>query len=219
MNFDAFLEEIQQRTGLTSQDGAVQVMEATMEVLGTLLGENDRRELVAHLPDELAYSIQRGMPGQDFDLDEFYERVGDMEGVSSGFGLEHAQTVCKVLNRHLSADERVFLRKRLPESVATLFDEPSEQEIVPIDEQLRVGPGLDSNFESFEERERGHGPRHPNSISEEAGQRNSIARSSNPREGTKLSSGRVHSGPGGDLSSGRGGSDSSLSDFGLDFDN
>jgi uncharacterized protein (DUF2267 family) len=215
MRFELFIEEVQTRTGLTERSEAMAVIEATVGVLGQLLAENERRQLSAHLPDELAYALQEDEAGQDFELDEFYERVSEREGVEEGFGLEHAQTVCKVFNQMLDNEDRVFIRQRLPESVASLFEEPSENGVMPLDEQLRMGPGVESEFSSFEDRERQRGQHNPDALARQAGQSNSVVTDENPHGESKLSSGRPHTGSG-DLSSGRSGSDRSLSDYGLD---
>lgn len=194
MKTDAVIQSIRGRTGLDEQ-AARDATEATLQTLGELLPAKDRKHFGKKLPEALERYLNDSKGEQEFDLDTFYARVAQREGVAMGFGMEHAQAVCQALSRHLSKDDRVFVQRRLPDDFEVLFAPPEIDRVPPYQEE---GPGGDVEPQAKGAEEGEVSPGLP-------AQSGSVAASPNPHGDRKLSTG--HSGPneGRDLATGRAG--------------
>ena len=75
MQYDDFIDRVQQRAGLNSQEGAVRAIRATLETLGERLSRAETRQLAAQLPKELRAYFHPRQESQIFPLEEFFNRV------------------------------------------------------------------------------------------------------------------------------------------------
>ena len=120
MDRSRLIEAVRERSGL-SADGAERAIVATLGVLAERLLEIDAHALASRLPPAWARVFARG-GDREFDLDGFYDRVSEREGVGRVQALEHAQVVCQVLASSLDEIGRQHLALHLPEAWRQLFD-------------------------------------------------------------------------------------------------
>jgi uncharacterized protein (DUF2267 family) len=98
-----------------SPERARAAIQASLEVLGERLYDEEAKMIARELPAGIAGSL-RARPHQSvFGLAEFYDRVARREETRPGFAAEHAQIVCRTLSEMLSKPTLRRLRKHLPE--------------------------------------------------------------------------------------------------------
>ncbi len=119
MDRSRLIEAVRERSGL-SAEGAERAIVATLGVLAERLLEIDAHALASRLPPAWARVFARG-GDREFDLDGFYDRVSEREGVGRVQALEHAQVVCQVLAGSLDEIGRQHLVLHLPEAWRQLF--------------------------------------------------------------------------------------------------
>ncbi|MBI5547488.1 MAG: DUF2267 domain-containing protein [Deltaproteobacteria bacterium] len=125
MDYQAVLEELEERAGGLDREASERALRATLASLGERLLPLDLSFLAAELPAPFGELLRaRENPGE-FTLEELFQRVARREAVAEGFGREHALAVCQVLSRRLSPEVRFHLQERLPDDFAALL-EPSE---------------------------------------------------------------------------------------------
>jgi len=186
MTYDAIAGEVQRRAGLTSEEETERVLDVTVRAIGERLTASEAHALANGLPEALAMRLESARYERDFDVDEFCDRVARREGVSLGFGREHAEAVCQVIGEALEPEQRTRLTSHLPPDFAALF-EPRTTPMPParpahIDPPVTLGEGRTLATGRF-------GSRH--SLSEghpDRAQTHSVVRSENPHADTKLSS-------------------------------
>ncbi len=127
MKYDEFIGQVRTRAGLSSREDAQAATVATLTVLGQRLFGGEAKDLAAQLPPELA-SFLKGQPEERFDLDEFYERISEEEGVGIEDAVKHARAVCSVLSDAVSAGEIKDVLSQLPKGFADLFGSGGERE-------------------------------------------------------------------------------------------
>lgn len=127
MNFDEFIGRVQSRGRMASEGEALKATRATLEVLGQRLAGGEPSNLAAQLPEEIGRFLHAdGGTGERFDLDEFFRRVSEREGVDLPVSVHHARAVIAVLQEAVSAGEMRDVRAQLPTEFAPLFEAGSE---------------------------------------------------------------------------------------------
>ena len=128
MTYDDFIGEVQNRARLASREDALKATRATLSVLNKRLYGGESKDLTAQLPEELKHLIKVDTKGdqEKFDLDEFFDRVSEKEGVDKPKSVHHARAVIAVLNEAVTAGEMGDVRAQLPEGYTPLFDSGSE---------------------------------------------------------------------------------------------
>lgn len=130
MKFSEFIGQVQSRGRMASEDEALKATRATLEVLGQRLAGGEPRNLAAQLPEEIARFLGGdGGAGERFDLDEFFRRVSEREGVDLPVSVHHARAVISVLQEAVSRGEIEDVRTQLPEEFTPLFEAGSEGEM------------------------------------------------------------------------------------------
>ncbi len=122
MQYDTIVENIQRRAGLDSREKAVRAMEATLEVLGQRLYGGEKNDLSAQLPEEVKDALERNTGYERFDLDEFYSRVGSLEGTDTDEAVRHARAVMDVIGEAVPEEELGQIRSQLPVDYGVLFE-------------------------------------------------------------------------------------------------
>ena len=90
------------------------------------LAGNEPNNLADQLPPEIAGPL-RGEGGRDnFSLEEFYQRVGEKEGVDQDAATQHARAVASVLQDAVTTGEMDDIRDQLKPEYAELFGQYSE---------------------------------------------------------------------------------------------
>ena len=111
-----------------SQDEALKARARHLGVLeATAGGRQGRRQRTAS--EEIARTCDDGGTGERFDLDEFFRRVSEREGVDLPVSVHHARAVISVLQEAVSRGEMQDVRAQLPEDFAPLFEAGSEGEM------------------------------------------------------------------------------------------
>ncbi len=130
MNYSEFIGHVQNRGRMASEGEALTATRATLEVLGQRLAGGEPSNLGAQLPEEIArFLMVEGGAGERFDLDEFFRRVGEREGVDLPVSVHHARAVIAVLQDAVSRGEIDDVRAQLPEEFTPLFEAGSEGEM------------------------------------------------------------------------------------------
>lgn len=188
MHHEQFVEEVQRRAGLGSEEDAERVVYVTVRALGERLDTDEATALAGKLPAQLGARLRMAQYERDFDVDELYARVARREGVAPGFGAEHAQTVCQVLGEAMGPELRRRFALHLGPDFGALFEPRFVTSPPPrpvhIDPEVTAGEGV--TLASGRP-----GSRQP--VSSSAADRahsESVARSDDPHGDTKLSSSR-----------------------------
>jgi len=121
MQYDEFVEEVQNRARLASEEQAVNAIRATLETLAERLTMDESSHLAAQLPEDIAaFLAQHTDEAEQFSLDEFFQRVTTREGVSQADATAHARVVFEVLGKAVSEGELEDLSAQLPEEFRPL---------------------------------------------------------------------------------------------------
>jgi uncharacterized protein (DUF2267 family) len=123
MQYDDFIDRVQQRAGLDSQERAVRAVRATLETLGERLSRMETRQLAAQLPNQLRAHFHARPESQIFPLEEFFKRVSARASVRQSEAAEQARAVIGVLREAVSAGEIEDVRIELAPEYDTLFGE------------------------------------------------------------------------------------------------
>src|SRR5918911_2695681 len=101
MQYEEFIERVQQQAGLASFGGAEAATRATLTTLGEYLTGGEGLDLAAQLPQGLAELLRRQPPERSmiFSLNDFLQRVGEEEGVGIEEASAHARAVMGVWRR------------------------------------------------------------------------------------------------------------------------
>jgi uncharacterized protein (DUF2267 family) len=178
---DKLIDRVSQLMGATTKEGAARAVLATLKALGEGLLADEAHSLARAFPPELAPTLESAAHLGRLTPDGLVARVAKHEGVALGFAHEHAQSVFRALGELLPEESRVHLERVLAPEVARLFhaSDAAEPEAPPHAPRTGRRTLSEGSLEAT----------HP--IAEaavEAGQRNSVARASNPHAETKLSS-------------------------------
>ena len=122
MQYDEFMGLVHNRARLASSGEAVRATRATLEVLGQRLFGGEPKDLAAQLPQEVGRFLLETEKSESFGLDEFYERVGDKEGIDLPVAVHHSRAVMSVVQEAVSAGEWDDLQEQLPDEYDDLFD-------------------------------------------------------------------------------------------------
>jgi uncharacterized protein (DUF2267 family) len=120
MQLHQFLSNVQQRANLDSQDQAMSAVRATLETLSERLQGGEPLDLAAQLPALLQGHVDVGH-AERFDMDAFFDRVADREGVDHDQARQHARAVLEVTSEAVSNGEIEDVMSQLPQEYHGLF--------------------------------------------------------------------------------------------------
>lgn len=123
MQYQEFIERVQQRAGLDSFEGAETATQATLTTLGEYLSGGEGLDLASQLPQGLAEILRQQPPDRSkiFSLNDFLQMVGENEGVGIGAAEDHARAVMLVLEEAISKGEMDDVRRQFPSEFDPLF--------------------------------------------------------------------------------------------------
>jgi uncharacterized protein (DUF2267 family) len=121
MDYQTFIDRLEDRADLWSRDKAEKLAKTTVEVLGETLSTPERTWMMNHLPAPLGDALTRTWGDQTFDLDEFYDRISHREGLVDDFAAQQSRVVCRVLAEQLDDDVLDYLLDHLPAPFPALF--------------------------------------------------------------------------------------------------
>lgn len=130
MQYDEFVQRVQQYAELDSADGAERLTEVVLATLGEQLYRTELAKLEAQLPKDMHGMLFAEQPPeqtrqdvQQVSLEEFYNRVSARADVGYPEATEQAKAVIRVLQEAVSAGEIADVRAKLPDDYAELFGE------------------------------------------------------------------------------------------------
>lgn len=131
MQYNEFIEQVQQRANLGNPADAERIVEATLGTLGELIYRTERHDLAAQLPQrfqDIFYAYQppenTRADTQTYSLEEFYHRVQSRAGRNSyPTTIKEAKAVVSVLEEAVSAGEIDDVRAVLPAEYGGLFEQ------------------------------------------------------------------------------------------------
>lgn len=129
MEYDEFIDLVQERTELDSLDEAVAAVQATLGTLGEMLSPKERHDLAAELPKSLkdCLTLWVEQPPRElthphrFNLEEFYNRVAARSEVGYPAAVKHSQAVIQVLGQAVSHGELRDVLRELPDEYGELL--------------------------------------------------------------------------------------------------
>ena len=123
MQYEVFLNKVQDRIGPTQPDDARRAIIATLETLGERISGGEANDLAEQLPEELKEPLQQaGEDNEEFSLDEFLRRVGEREDVETDVARNYTSAVMTVLKEAISGGELDNIRAQLPQEFEPLFE-------------------------------------------------------------------------------------------------
>lgn len=178
-----FIDDVMTRGVIADQAQALEVVKATLEMVGECLPAPDASTLAESLPGELAGAVRRAQRHPEPTLRELFEHVSQRAQLPIGEALEKAEAVGAALAEYLPIDVRSSLQRRLPSEWARLL-EPRTFERGDPAPWHNTNPAVGSTLAAGRP-----GSRHPLSeAAPPAAQSASVAASENPHAETKLSS-------------------------------
>jgi uncharacterized protein (DUF2267 family) len=122
MQYDAFITQVQEQTGLDTREEAATLTRAVLETLGERLDRKVRNGVEAQLPNELKeLFLGRGEHSQQYDLQEFYHRIGARADLTQEDAKERTRQVFSVLRQAVPAGEIEDVLEDLPPEYRELF--------------------------------------------------------------------------------------------------
>ncbi len=125
MQYQEFIERVQQRAELTSFAAAEAATQATLTTLGEYLTGGEGLDLASQLPQGLAEPLRQQPPDRSkiFSLNDFVQLVGEKEGVEFEEASVHARAVMNVLGEAVTKGEMDDVRRQFPSEFDPLFGE------------------------------------------------------------------------------------------------
>jgi len=128
MEYDEFIEQVQEAAELDSAEQAMGAVEATLGTLGEMLSPKERHDLAAELPKPLKeyLSVWMEHPPRElthphrFNLEEFYHRVAARSGVGYPAAVRHSHAVMQTLRQAVSQGEVRDVLRELPDEYEEL---------------------------------------------------------------------------------------------------
>ena len=129
MEYNEFLNQVQQRGDLNSHDEAEDAVHTTFTTLARRLPESTTTQIMSLLPPELARYFKEAPAEavEPFTLDSFFQRVNEEEGIDMPTASQYVRAVMDALRQSLSPEQYQRLRADLPEEFNSMFDTGGEQ--------------------------------------------------------------------------------------------
>jgi len=128
MKYQDFLGQVHEKAHLAALEEAVTASRAALSVLAQRLTAGQRTDLAAQLPEEIGSYLAVEGESERFDLDAYYQRVSEQEGVDLPDAVHHAQAVMAVVQDAVTRGEMEDVLSQLPEEFAPLFAGETLQE-------------------------------------------------------------------------------------------
>jgi uncharacterized protein (DUF2267 family) len=123
MQFDEFINRVQEQTNLGTREEAIAITKAALETLGERLDRKARNGVEAQLPNELKeFLLARSENTDQYDLAEFYNRVGARADLKYQDAVTRTRQVFAVLRQAIPAGEIQDILEDLPDEFEELFE-------------------------------------------------------------------------------------------------
>jgi uncharacterized protein (DUF2267 family) len=122
MQFDDFITRVQEQARLNTREESIRITRAVLETLGERLDRKVRNGLEAQLPNELKdFLLARSENTDQYDLQEFYNRVGARADLKYHDATERTKQVLTVLRQAIASGEIEDILEDLPNEYGELF--------------------------------------------------------------------------------------------------
>lgn len=123
MQYSEIIQNVQTTAQIDSKEKAEKAIQATLETLKERIIGDEASNLAAQLPEEVGRHLRgrEGQNGQHFSLGEFYQRVGQLEGIDPTTAAIHVRGVFSVLNAAVSPGEFDDIKNDLSDDYEELF--------------------------------------------------------------------------------------------------
>jgi len=131
LKYDEFITQVQRGLDFSSRDEAELATRATLETLGERLAGGEPKDLASQLPPEIGVYLLQPLAGtgQDFSLDEFFQRVSVQEGMPLTEGTYHARVIIALLSEIVTMGEIDNVKAQLPTDFRQLFEVEYEGQV------------------------------------------------------------------------------------------
>ncbi len=124
---DEFIGQVQQRARLGSRGDAERATRATLETLAERMADGAAQNLVSQLPHEIGGHLRRHAPaqagtGEQFSLDDFFERMTEREGIDQPDAVFHSRVVLEVTDEATTGSLMTKVREQFPSDFDRLFE-------------------------------------------------------------------------------------------------
>jgi uncharacterized protein (DUF2267 family) len=126
MDYKRFVYQVRWETALDSTDEVTELIESTIEALGSLLSETNRLDMAGHLPRPLSEALlqRERVSKRNFEFKNLDSKVGCKGDSDELYRFDNILTVCKIFNDFIDAKQRQSLRQNLPQSLGSVFSTP-----------------------------------------------------------------------------------------------
>ena len=132
MQFDDFINRVQDQARLDTREEAITITRAVLETLGERLDRKVRNGVVAQLPNELKdFLLARAEDTDRYELTEFYNRVGARADLKYYDAAERTWQVLSVLREAIPEGETQDILDSLPSEFGELFGEDTPGQVRP----------------------------------------------------------------------------------------
>ncbi|ALE72633.1 MULTISPECIES: DUF2267 domain-containing protein [unclassified Pseudonocardia] len=121
MQYDTFISTVRDSGELPDQSAADRAVRSTLRVLGSRLAGGMPGNLASQLPGDLGEALPATGGGERFDVDGFYDRVADDEGVPRADARRHARATLATIAVAVTDEEYAHLAAQLPGEYADLL--------------------------------------------------------------------------------------------------
>ena len=122
MQFDDFITRVQEQARLDTREESIRITRAVLETLGERLDRKVRNGLEAQLPNELKdFLLARVEHSDQYDLQEFYNRVGARADLTAREATERTKQVVAVLREAVPGGEMEDILEDLSPEYGELF--------------------------------------------------------------------------------------------------
>ena len=131
MKYNQFIELVQRRAHLASESEAKRATQATLETLAAYISPKERHDAASQLPRVIKEYMQRPFlgagkppapsPASSQIVEDFYQRVSELEEKPLETAREHARAVMSVLREALTEGEFKDIRDQLPPALYNEF--------------------------------------------------------------------------------------------------
>lgn len=122
-----FVQRVQWVGHFDSESMAEKAIRAVLETLARRLTETEATHLWHQLPQGIELTVRHEKEHEKFSLDEFLDRVAELEGVTYQVAEHHAEAVIGVLQQNISLKGLEEMLALLPEDYADFFRRSRER--------------------------------------------------------------------------------------------
>lgn len=134
MDSEEFVDEVKMNVlrnhAVRLSDGdAWRAIESTFQTLAEQLGPEGTSFIAERLPAEIADVVEPAESRELFSLEEFFERVAELEAVDTTVASYYVRAVLETLSETLDSSELEELRRMLPTQFRPLFERGETDEL------------------------------------------------------------------------------------------